>query len=1033
MTKTALPLSPGQQDVLVEAALDAGGTVSVQRVGRRLAAPLPATLVERRWAEILTAYPALAPVVEWLDGQPVQRFGPGPVRPMQVHVVVDYDGNLPGALAAVVLGATSEGPDPATPFVDLLCIADQTGVREIVLTYHRLVLDDSSAEMLLADLEMGAAAGRRPTVCDYLGWLDTWQPTSAEEFFRGELGQVAGPTPLFGDDGETHRSCLDESSWPLVADQAARVRAAADELGVPPCWLVFAAWMAVVAAFRGEPDITIGALVNSRPDPMPHAIGPFTRLLPVVGRVDATPARTWAAQVCATLRETTCHAHLPTARINELSPVERGRLIFDSAVDVRDGAAPHRPVTGGQEMPLTVDVDAKLTRVRLRFDPTRVSRSLATRMARCTATAVSQIVGPHPVNAIALLDESSHDAVLSHNATAVPYPSDRCLHQLVESQVDRTPDLVALRFAGESLTYAELDRRANRLAGHLIDAGVRPDTIVGLCAEPGFDMVVAILAILKAGGAYAPLDPGFPEERLAYLAGDLDCEIVLVQDHLRHKLPQVADPVVVDRDGPWRNRPAERPVVPVTAGHLCYVMYTSGSTGRPKGVLVEHRGCVNFLSWMAGRYPLGPHEASLQWTAFSFDAAVWELFWPLMVGATAVIAPAGIHFDLAAFTRLIRAENVRTLHFVPAMLQTFLSAEDAGQCRSLRHVFVSGEPIPTALLDKFHRVLSADMINLYGVTEVSIDSTYYECPRGESLPFVRSGRPLHNTQTYVVDNNVTPVPFEARGEIFIGGDSVTRGYLGRPALTASRFVPDPFAGDGRRMYRTGDIATVLEDGHLRFFGRLDHQVKIRGIRVELLEVQSAVDAHPGVRESLVVPWGEGAARSLALYVVPSQAGFVERELREFLFNQLPSYLVPTAIITLAAFPLNANGKLDRSALPNPQLARTDVPDDARERTATEEAVARIWSEVLGDVQIGVTDDFFAVGGNSLLATRVIGSLRSQFGIDLPLRTWLESNSVAALATTIDRRRAELAAGHALLDELDQVAVAGRAAEPRQPR
>nr|WP_272924018.1 amino acid adenylation domain-containing protein [Streptomyces sp. SID3343] len=606
-----------------------------------------------------------------------------------------------------------------------------------------------------------------------------------------------------------------------------------------------------------------------------------------------------------------------------------------------------------------------------------------------------------------LVDAVDLAALNAHNHTAVDYPRDRCLHEHVEDQVDRTPDRPALVHEGESMSYAELDRAANRLAHHLIDLGVRPDTIVGLCAEPGFTLNVAILAVLKAGGAYAPLDPSFPPDRLTYLAEDLDCPVVLVESRLVGLLPHARKRVVLDDPQAWAHCPSDRPRTEVAPNNLAYVMYTSGSTGRPKGVLIEHGGAANFVWWISRLYELRPDESALQWTAYSFDAAVWELFWPLFVGSRAVLAPPRLHLDLNRFTELIRTERVATLHFVPAMLQTFLTAEDAGACTSLRFVFASGEPIPPTLAERFHATVDADLINLYGVTEVSIDSTYYVVPRAGGLPFVRSGRPMNNETTYVLDRHLDPVPFGARGEVYIGGDSVTRGYHGRPGLTADRFVPDPFAGGGARLYRTGDVATLLPDGHLHFLGRSDHQVKVRGIRIELHEVEAEISEHPQVRECLVTPWGEGSERSLAAYVVPRDDRLDVAELRAFLAARMPGYMVPTSISLLPAFPLGHTGKIDRKALPAPQGSINErLTGGVAPRTETERGVARIWQEVLRVPSVGVLDDFFSVGGNSLLATRVIAAVRSRFGVRLPLRTWLESSAVAELAAAIDRYRAD---------------------------
>ncbi|MGW9210560.1 non-ribosomal peptide synthetase [Embleya sp. NPDC055664] len=1035
-----IPLSPARQDILVAAALDG----SVRGLARQIRLTLADTTtadVAHAWAELMRLRPELAVGVDWSQARPTlvrtgvalpfRRTEDTPTAPDGATC----DGTSPDRAAherAAVEELRRGFPPELDTALGRLLWSDTT--HEAVFTYHPLLVDDLGAHLLLSDLA-ALLRGERPVdrPNDRPVRPDSAEQAEATAFWRRSLADVDGATPLFpepaaraGREPGTVRVTLSAPATDAVRELAATANSC--KLRV-----VAAAWASVVARFRGESLAVIGLSVDTRPPALRACLSPFERTLPTPVRLDDTPAAAWIAALSRWMEQARAYGRLPGAVLHELSGAERGVALYDSVVDARDDAAVPAPEAAGPPLAVGVEDDGATLTLVARYAPEVADAERVERLLRCTAAVLTGAAATPdtPMSRLPLIDAAEAAALNAHNDTAVDHPRDRCLHQHVEDQVDRTPDRPALVHEGAAMSYAELDLAANRLAHHLIDLGVRPDTIVGLCSEPGFELNVAILAILKAGGAYAPLDPSFPPDRLHYLARDLDCEVVLVSRRFVELLPKPRHLVVLDEPEAWADRPGDRPDTGVAPDNLAYVMYTSGSTGRPKGVLVQHGGAVNFVWWISRLYELQAEEAALQWTAYSFDAAVWELFWPLFVGARAVLAPPRLHLDLDRFTELIRTERVATLHFVPAMLQTFLTAEEAGSCTSLRFVFASGEPIPPTLAERFHKTLDADLINLYGVTEVSIDTTFHVLPREVGLPFVPSGRPMNNETTYVLDRHLEPVPFGARGEVYIGGESVTRGYHGRPGLTADRFVPDPFAGGGARLYRTGDVATLLPDGNLHFLGRSDHQVKVRGIRIEPHEVEAEIAEHPEVRECLVVPWGDGSERSLAAYVVPRGDDLDVAGLRTFLAARMPGYMVPTSIATLSAFPLGHTGKIDRKALPAPRgVIDERLTDGVAPRTDTEHEVARIWQEVLRVPSVGVLDDFFAVGGNSLLATRVIAAVRSRFGVRLPLRTWLESSAVADLAAAIDRCRDEEESVAALVAEVaglpeDEVREPGR--------
>jgi len=654
----------------------------------------------------------------------------------------------------------------------------------------------------------------------------------------------------------------------------------------------------------------------------------------------------------------------------------------------------------------------------------------------------------------------------------------RCIHHLIVAQAARTPDAVALVFdetkdegrrtKEESapvvprpssfvvqLTYAELDRRANQLAQHLRVLGVGPEVPVGICLDRSIELVVALLGVLKAGGAYVPLDPSYPAERLAFMLDDADVRVLITNsiDDLRFTIDDLGEsgaPIVnrkskiVNLDTDWPTLaayPTSPPAQPASPANLAYVIYTSGSTGQPKGAMIAHRAIVNRLRWMQDTYQLTAADAVLQKTPFSFDVSVWEFFWPLISGARLVLAQPGGHKDAAYLVGLIARSQITTLHFVPPMLRVFLEEPDLKNCTSIRRVICSGEALPYDLQEHFFAQLDAELHNLYGPTEAAIDVTAWVCQRGGARQTVPIGRPIANTQIYLLDAQLDPVPIGVSGELYIGGVQLARGYFARPDLTAERFIPNPFAevsGSGYgvlgaevsdirhptpdpRLYRTGDQARYAPDGSIEYLGRLDDQIKIHGYRIELGEIEAILAQHHAVRAVAVVLWEQrpGDQRLLA-YVVPaetlnderrtmngpewsSSAFSVQRsalvaELRTFLQERLPSYMIPAQIIVLEALPLTVNGKLDRRALPAPET--TNLAQGGTyiaPRTATEIAIAQLWADLLHMERVSIRDNFFELGGNSILVVRLMAQIRTQFGQDLPVATLFQGPTIEHLA------------------------------------
>ncbi|HEY4565049.1 MAG TPA: amino acid adenylation domain-containing protein, partial [Thermoanaerobaculia bacterium] len=555
-----------------------------------------------------------------------------------------------------------------------------------------------------------------------------------------------------------------------------------------------------------------------------------------------------------------------------------------------------------------------------------------------------------PIREIPLLAPGQQQQLLREwNDTEVSRPGDACLHELFDRQVASSPEAVAVVFEEKSLTYVQLDAWAGRLAGELCRSGVVSETLVGVCLERSLEMVVSLLAVLKAGAAYVPIDPSYPRERLASMLADSRVSLLLTTERLAPELPlpETGGSAVLCLDSLKTSGPVRRLEPEVSPESLAYVIFTSGSTGRPKGVMNSHRGIVNRLLWMQETYGLGPEDRVLQKTPFSFDVSVWEFFWPLLAGARLVIARPGGHQDPAYLARLIAAEGITTVHFVPSMLQVFLEEPAAAGCTCLRRVIASGEALPAELRDRFFQRLPAgvELHNLYGPTEAAVDVTCEPCVAGSDGAGVAIGRPVANTRIHVLDREMRPVPVGASGELCIGGVQVARGYLSRPELTAERFVPDSRGEEpGRRLYKTGDLARHLPDGRIEYLGRLDHQVKVRGFRIELGEIEAALNRQPGVRESVVVAREDvpGDVRLVA-YVVPAAgASPAPAGLRAAAQESLPAYMVPADFVFLDSLPTTPNGKLDRRALPSPSRGRPDTTAGfVAPRTPVEETLASI--------------------------------------------------------------------------------------------
>ncbi|MGG4575943.1 amino acid adenylation domain-containing protein [Serratia marcescens] len=843
-----------------------------------------------------------------------------------------------------------------------------------------------------------------------------------ESFFRDMLADIREPVLPFGLSdvhGEGRQiACRYQA---LSSALNLRLRRQARRLGVSLASLCHLAWAQVLASVSGRDAVVFGTVLLGRlqgGEGAERALGLFINTLPLRLDIDRRGVETAAREAHVRLSGLLAHEHAPLALAQRCSGVSPGAPLFSALLNYRhnNGEAVALPEgvsllsaeertnypfvlsveDGGDSLGLTAQVTETVDAQRVCDYMVQALSSLAQALEQAPET---------PVCSLAVVPEAERELLLhGWNRTERDYPLDQTLAALFEQQVRRTPHATALVSGTESLSYAQLNARANRLAHALIARGVGPDSRVAVCAERGLNMVTALFGILKAGGAYVPLDPAYPGERLQYILQDADPVLLLADAAGRAALGEPATPQLALEAALPETLSAENPERRAQASHLAYVIYTSGSTGKPKGAMNEHRGVVNRLVWMQEAYGLTAADTVLQKTPFGFDVSVWEFFWPLMVGARLVMAKPEGHKDPDYLSRAIEQYGVTTLHFVPSMLQSFLAdGQAATRCGQVVRVMCSGEALPAALVAEFYRRLpQAELHNLYGPTEAAVDVTAWHCSREADRVSVPIGRPIANTRIYLLDERGQPVPLGAVGELYIGGVQVARGYLNRPELTAERFLADPFAPGGR-MYRTGDVARYLANGDIEYLGRNDQQVKIRGFRIECGEIEAVLATHPAVREAVVDARAVGDDKRLVAWVVPA-ADVAEEALagalRQHVSAALPDYMVPSAWVVVAALPLSPNGKLDRRALPEPQGAQSQAAYEAPQGEH-ETLLAAIWRELLNVERVGRHDNFFELGGHSLLAVRLTNRLQ-QMEWQLPLQVLFANPTLLALAQQLRR-------------------------------
>ncbi|HEY0014879.1 MAG TPA: amino acid adenylation domain-containing protein, partial [Longimicrobium sp.] len=835
--------------------------------------------------------------------------------------------------------------------------------------------------------------------------VDGGLPRQQAEYWRETLADAPEPLELPADrprpaqpDGAGARVRLE-----LDEEATAALRALGGRHGATLSTTLLAGWAAVLGRLSGQTDLVIGCFANP---------------LPV--RVDLSGAPTAAALlgwVEARVQGALRNQDLPFERVVELAqpdgaaapatPLFRVAFTWGNA----PVSGPESRSTGGLDLSLELREEGSGIAGEVVFATALFDRETVERYAGYLRRVLAGMAADEtrPVDRLALLsDEERRLVVEEWNRTDTPYPAESYIHEMFETQAGRTPDRVAVVYEDRELTFGELNARANRLAHHLRGLGVGPDVRVGICVEREPELVVAVLGVLKAGGAYLPLDPGYPRERLLDMVQDCAPVVMLTQEALAGRLAGLDLPLLaLDEDAAWwGGQPDSNPErAALTPEHLTYVIYTSGSTGRPKGVEMTHRGASNLLHWYLGATGISERDAVLVVTSFSFHLTQRNLLAPLFVGGRVHLAREP--FEPGRIAAQIVASGITMMNVTPTGFQALVEADGGRAIGGLRIVVFGGEALYPRQLARVPEPRPV-FLNPYGSTEATGITAHHFARADLSSYSSRSmppGRPIANARIYVLDAAGEPVPVGVRGELYLGGAGVTRGYRRLPGQTAERYLPDPFGGEpGARLYRTGDLGRWLPDGTIEFMGRGDAQVKVRGFRVELGEIEARLAEHAAVHEVVVVARareGEAGDPRLVAYYTGEQAGAAA--LRAYLAERLPEYMIPAEFVFLDALPVNPNGKLDRKALPEPEYASAEESCLAP-RTPVEEVLAGIWAEVLGLERVGVEESFFERGGHSLLATRVVSRVREVFGVELPLRALFEGPTVAELAGRVEEMR-----------------------------
>jgi amino acid adenylation domain-containing protein len=1051
-----LPLSFAQGPLWLFQQLEPGSAAYNRPVAVRLLGTVQPEILQRCLNEVVRRHEVLRTRFPAADGVPMQAIFPSAGLPLDVIDVGHFaEGEQEAGALRQAIEASQRPFDLARESLvrtRLFRLSERDHLL-LFLTHH-IVFDGWSERLLLNEilaLYRDFAAGDPPSLAplpiqyaDYALWeqrqnadpkfdenLDYWKRQ-----LEGAPAALNLPADRQRPPVQSYRGARQTFSLPvLLSDQLRELGRRED------CTFfmtLFAAFNVLLYRYTGQGDIVVGVPVAGRNRiETEKLIGVFINVLALRMRLSGGASfRELLRRVREVALGAYSHQDLPFDRLVEALQPDRDLSrapVFQVMFQFRnlphsDGGIPRleaRPVAidlGTSKFDLTLDIeDKRALACTLEYSADLFDAAAILRMQDHLRTLFEGVVAnpDRPISDVPLLAEAERRRLSAEwNDTRSAYPRDKCVHQLFEDQVARTPDGIAVFFEDQRITYRELDQHANQIAQYLDGLGVGPEAKVAICADGSLDVIAALLGILKAGGAYVPLDPGYPPDRLAFMLEDAGVTVLLTQSHLVERIPRgKARLVCLDSDREIIGRESgSTPGSKTDPENSVYIIYTSGSTGLPKAVAVQHRGLVNQVLDASARYGLGPADRRPQLAALSFDVAAAEILSTLASGAALVLRPGPWFDSYESFVRFVE-ENLLTVVSLPTAYWHGWVAELArlksALPRSLRLVIVGTEQASAEQFSRWRDLARdrASWCNAYGLTEASITSTVYgplAGGKGDRIDRVPIGRPIRNTQVYVLDDSLQLAPAGVYGELHIGGDGLARGYLNRPDLTAEKFIPNPFSVEpGARLYKTGDVGRFLPDGNIELVGRTDDQVKIRGFRVEPGEIEVELGRHPAVREAVVIAREDiPGEKRLTAYVVPREGSdSTIGDLRAFLRQKLPEYMVPSAFMFLDGMPFTRSGKVDRRSLPAPDLSRDATATFVAHRNPIERALVEIWSEVLKLPEIGVQDNFFELGGHSLLAAMVLSRVNSSFRLELPLRVLFDQPTIERLATVIAKNYA----------------------------
>lgn len=1038
------PLSFAQERLWFLAQLEPASSFYNNAGAIRLQGKLNREALEQSLREIVRRHEVLRTAFTVYENQPQQVMADETPVVIEKVDLREWFGKEQMEKAQAQVMKKAQQPFDLTAYPLLRATLPVLGAEEhiLLLVMHHIISDGWSIGVLIREfvaLYEAFRAGHLSPLpelpvqyADYAVWQREWlQGEMLEEELSYWKEQLQGSPAVLELPADRPRPAVQSHRgaaycFTVSSAIAERLKALSRREGVTLFMVLLAAFKVLLWRYSGQQNLCIGTPVaNRRRVELERLIGFFVNTLVLRTDLSGNPSfREFLRQVREVCLGAQTHQDLPFEKlVEEIAPARdmSHSPLFQVMFVLQNAPEAVLKIEGLKITPLEVDICSAKFDLTLsiterengleawfEYSTDLFDASTIARMADHYSTLLEDILSrlDAPLDDLQLLTKAErYHLLLEWNATEAEYPQNQCLHELFEAQVEKTPEAVAVIHKNHSLTYAELNSRANQLGHYLRNLGVGPEVVVAICVERSLEMVVGILGVLKAGGAYVPVEPSYPQERKASLLADSTPRVVLAQTRWMEDLP-LGDIKSICLDEDWdviSQYPVSAPANKNAPGNLAYVIYTSGSTGKPKGVQITHQNAAH-STWARFGYYQKPVGRFLLLSSFAFDSSVAGIFWTLSQGGCLRLPEEGHQCDPLILEKEIAKKGVTHLLCLPSFYQLLLE-QGGPRLGSLQVVIVAGEVCPPGLVNRHYKTLPhVALFNEYGPTEGTVWSTVYRC-KDEREERISIGRPISNACAYVLDQCLQPVPIGIKGELYIGGIGLARGYLNRPELTAERFIPNPFGEAGNRLYRIGDLARYKPDGNIEYLGRIDHQIKIRGYRIELGEVEAVLLRHPQVKEAVTAAREDMPGDSrLVAYVVGKEPIPAVRELRAYLKEILPEYMVPVAFMFLEALPLAPNGKIDRTALPVPDVEAQFTHQYVAPRTATEEILAKIWAQVLGVGQVGIHDSFFDLGGYSMLAVQLTFRIREAFGVDMPLRVLFEWPTIEAQAQLINGDR-----------------------------